>query len=309
VVGLVCAALAAALLWLWPARRNYYFKRDAVMVRFDVPYTADAADPKRRLDLYLPRSPSGEVPIVVFVHGGYWSAQDRRLLQPVLGTYGNVGVAFARQGLAAAVLGYRQHPRVQRGDESLDDLAAAIRFVRATCREWGCDPNRVFLVGHSAGGHLATLMALDERILRRNGLGPEAVAGFASIDGIFDLGASIPSLKPDQADVLRQLFGPGEAALAAHSPVTYARALHPPLLFVDSTGDQKLCLDAFRAMRWRMRQAASPAAFVELPGLGHNEAIIRVGTDDDPVLPVILDFFRQTATAELGGKGGSEYRR
>jgi acetyl esterase/lipase len=291
VLGFAAAVLAAALLWLWPARRNYYLKRDAVTYRLDVPYTSDLADPKRRLDLYLPRG-APSAPAVVFVHGGYWSALDRRMLQPLLGTYGNVGVALARHGVAAAVIGYRQVPRIQHGDDSLDDIAAAVRFVRESCPSWGCDPNRVFLVGHSAGGHLASLTALDERILRRNGLPPEALAGYASIDGVFDLGASLPLLKPDEASVLRQLFGPDDAALAAHSPMTYARPLHPPLLFVDSTGDEKLCLDSFRAMRWRMRQAGSPATFIELPGLGHNEAVIRVGTDDDPVLPLLLSFVR-----------------
>jgi arylformamidase len=290
ILGLACVALAAALLWLWPARRNYYFKRDHVQHLLDVPYTSDAADPKRRLDLYLPPGVSAGFPLVVFVHGGYWSAMDRRMLQPLLGTYGNVGVAFASHGVGAALVGYRQHPRVQRGDESLDDIAAAVGFVRASCASWGCDPARVFLVGHSAGGHLVSLMALDERVLRRNGIAADAVAGYASIDGIFDLGASLPSFKPDQAAVVRRLFGPDDAALAARSPVSYARALHPALLFIDSTGDERLCLDQFHRMKARMEGQGSPARFVELPGLGHNEAIIRMGTDDDPVLPALLSF-------------------
>jgi acetyl esterase/lipase len=296
-VGLACIALAAAALWLWPARRNYYFKRDHVERRLDLPYTSEAADPKRRLDLYLPRGAAAGFPVVVFVHGGYWNALDRRWLQPLLGTYGNVGVAFASQGVAAAVLGYRQYPRVQRGDDSLDDIAGAVKFVRASCPSWGCDPKRLFLVGHSAGGHLASLTALDDRVLARNGLAPGSVAGFASIDGIFDLGASLASFKPGQAAVVRQLFGPDDSALAAHSPVSYARATHPPLLFVDSTGDEKLCLDGFRGMRWRMNRAGSPARFVELPGLGHNEAVIRMGMNEDPVLPALLGFVRAGAAA------------
>lgn len=282
-------AFALGLLWFWPARRNYIFKRDLVVRRLDLPYTDVASDPKRQLDLYQPRQ-AAAAPAVVFVHGGYWSPLDRRWLQPVTGAFGNVGVAFARHGVVAAVIGYRQYPVVQRGDDSLDDIAAAIRFVRASCPSWGCDAGRVFVVGHSAGGHLASLLAMDGRILRRNGVDPEAIAGFVSIDGIFDLGASLAAFKPGQAEIVRRLFGPDDATLAAHATISYARASHPPLLFVDSTGDEQVCLDGFRRMKARMAEVGSPARFVELAGLGHNELVFRIGTDDDPVMPTLLAF-------------------
>jgi acetyl esterase/lipase len=292
--ALVAFALTLGLLWFWPARRNYYFKRDFALRRFDLPYTADAADQKRQLDLYQPYQPhlpnAPPAPVVVFIHGGYWSPLDRRWLQPLTGAYGNVGVAFARHGIVAAVIGYRQYPLVRRGDESLDDIAAAIRFVRESCPSWGCDGGRMFVVGHSAGGHLASLLAMDGRILRRNGVDPEAISGFVSIDGIFDLGASLGAFKPGQADIMRQLFGPDDASLAAHSTISYARARHPPLLFIDSTSDQQVCLDSFRRMKARMAEVGSPARFVELAGLGHNEAVLRIGRDDDPVMPALLAF-------------------
>jgi acetyl esterase/lipase len=279
------------LLWFWPARRNYYFKRGEVERRLDVPYVSTDSDRKRQLDLYLPRGQKPGFPIVVFVHGGYWTPLDRRWLQPLIGTFGNVGVAFGRRGIAAAIPGSRQYPQIRSGDESLDDIAAAIRFVRDSCRSWGCDERRIFVIGHSAGGHLVSLLALDERILRRNGVDPNAIAGFVSIDGIFDLGASLASFKPDQIAVMRELFG-SAYALAAYSPISYARAQHPPMLFVDSTGDEKVCLDGFHAMKTRMAEVASPSRFVELAGLGHNEAIVRVGMNDDPLMPTLLDFVR-----------------
>lgn len=148
----------------------------------------------------------------------------------------------------------------------------------------------MFVVGHSAGGHLASLLAMDGRILRRNGVDPEAISGFVSMDGIFDLGASLAAFKPGQADIMRQLFGPDDASLAAHSTISYARARHPPLLFVDSTGDQQVCLDGFRRMRARMAEVGSPAKFVELAGLGHNETVLSIGRDDDPVMSELLAF-------------------
>ncbi len=287
-LGWGSAAFAAWLLWFWPARRNYYFKRDQVRYRLDIPYASGESDPKRQLDLYLPQTATNGFPMVVFVHGGYWSALDRRWMQPLLGAHGNVGVAFARHGIGAAIIGYRQYPSIQRGDDSLDDIATAIRFVRDSCPAWGCGP--LFVVGHSAGGHLVSLLALDERNLRRNGVGPGAIAGFVSIDGIFNLSASLSAFTPEQAAVMRTLFGPDAAALALHSTLSYARREHPRLLFLDSTGDVPVCRDGFRDMKARMAALGSPAQFIELPGLGHNETIIRMGMDDDPVLPPLLAF-------------------
>jgi acetyl esterase/lipase len=284
------AAFVVWLLWFWPARRNYYLARSEVERRLDVPYVPGDPDPKRQLDLYLPRGETKGFPVVVFVHGGYWSPLDRRWLQPLLGAFGNVGVAFARRGIAAAIVGYRQYPQIRTGDDSLDDIAAAIRFVSDSCPSWGCDPRRAFVIGHSAGGHLVSLLALDGRILQRHGVDADAIAGFVSVDGIFDLGASLAFFEPDQVVVMRELFGPGDDALAAHSPISYARAGHPPLLFVDSTGDEKVCLDGFHTMRTHMSDMASPATFVELSGLGHNETIVRVGMSDDPLMPTLLAF-------------------
>ena len=289
-MGLVSTAVVLWLVWFWPARRNYYSKRDDVRYRLDVPYVAGSSNPKQQLDLYLPLAAAAGFPVVVFVHGGYWSALDRRWLEPILGTHGNVGVALARHGIAAAVIGYRQYPNVRSGGDSLDDIASAIRFVRDSCPAWGCGP--LFVVGHSAGGHLVSLLALDGRILHRNGIEADAIAGFVSIDGIFDLRAAIPAFTPEQASILRGLFGPDDATLALHSSLSYARRDHPRLLFLDSAKDERVCRDGFHTLEARMKELGSPAEFIELPGLGHNEAIVRIGMDEDLVLPRLLAFFR-----------------
>jgi len=277
-------------LYFWPARRNYYGKLRDVDVRLDVPYVAESRDPKQQLDLYLPRARSTPFPMVVFVHGGYWSALDRRWLQPILGLHGNVGAAFARRGVGAAIIGYRQYPQVQKGDDSLDDIASAVRYVQRIAASLGGDPRRIFLMGHSAGGHLVSLLGMDPRVLRRNGVERDTLAGFISVDGAFDLRAALAYFKPDQAAILRSLFGPDDATLAEHSTITHARADHPPMLFVDSTEDEPVCLDGFHQLRARLAQVGSPARFVELQGFGHNELIVRVGMQNDPLMPTLLEF-------------------
>jgi pimeloyl-ACP methyl ester carboxylesterase len=228
-------------------------------------------------------------PLVVFVHGGYWTPLDRRWLEPLLGTHGNVGGALARRGIGAAILGYRQYPEIQRGDDSLDDIARAIGYVEATAPAWGADPKRIVVVGHSAGGHLVSLLGLDPRILARNGVESGSLAGFVSVDGVFDLKATLAHFKPNQAAVVRQLFGPDDAALAAHSSVTYAHAAHAPLLFVDSTGDEAVCRESFARLK-RELASDSRARFVELEGLEHNEMIVRMGMEHDPLSALLAEF-------------------
>lgn len=283
-------ALVVAALYVWPARRNYYGKLDGLDVRLDVPYVPSRADRKQALDLYLPREGRRPFPLVLFVHGGYWSPLDRRFLQPLLGTHGNVGAAFARRGIAAAIVGYRQYPAIRHGDDSLNDIAEAVRFAREHAASWGVDPQRLFLMGHSAGGHLVSLLAMDPRILARHGVAPGSVAGFVSVDGIFDLGASLRFFEPEQAAVVRQLFGPDDATLADHSTSAHLHAGHPPLLVVDSTGDEEVCRLGFHALAPRLAALGGPARFVELDGLGHNAMIVRVGMPDDRLTPLVADF-------------------
>ncbi len=293
-VGVIAALLGAGF-YFWPARRNYYGKLGDLDVRLDVPYVSENPDFKQRLDLYLPRNRSVPFPMIVFVHGGYWKPLDRRWLPWLLGTHGNVGAAFARRGVGAAIIGYRQYPQIQKGDDSLDDIACAVRFVLQRASEWGADPKRVVVIGHSAGGHLVSLLGMDPRILRRSGVDSSRVAGFVSIDGIFDLKASLGYLKADQSAVLRTLFGPDDAALAEHSTTSYARADHPPMLFVDSSGDEPVCLDGFHELRPRFARAGSAAEFVELDELGHNETIVRIGMEQDPVLPTLVEFVEKVS--------------
>jgi acetyl esterase/lipase len=289
------AMLLAALLYIWPARRNYYGHLKAIDVRLDVAYLAGSRDPKQQLDLYLPTGARGPFPLIVFVHGGYWKPLDRRWLQPLLGTHGNVGGALARRGVAAAIIGYRQYPAVTRGDDSLDDIAHALRFAHENAASWGADPRRIYLMGHSAGGQLVSLIALDPRILNRNAVDPAWVAGFISADGIFDLEASLAYLKPKESKILAELFGTTPSSLLEHSPISFVGREHAPLLFVDSTSDEPICLDGFRAMRSRFTGVEHGAKFVELQGLGHNEIIVRVGMRSDPLTDLVMDFIGANA--------------
>ncbi|MCG2592258.1 alpha/beta hydrolase [Ramlibacter sp. XY19] len=134
--------------------------------------------PRQRLDVYLPLAPRSKPPLVVFFYGGAWTRGDRA-------AYRFVGEALASRGAAVAVADYRLSPQV-RWPEILQDCAAATRWVFAHAEALGCDPARIFLMGHSAGAYNAAMLALDPHWLAGQGLRPAQLAGWVGLAGPYD---------------------------------------------------------------------------------------------------------------------------
>jgi acetyl esterase/lipase len=199
-----------------------YFAQDVVDETLDQPY-ADGKNPRQYLDLFLPRGATG-YPVVVFVHGGYWIHQDRDYFEPVVGLYHNVGIALARHGIGVATISYRLVPDVPFEDE-LDDVALATNWMHDHIAEHGGDPTRIVIAGHSAGGHIAALLAVDEDRLVERGVDTANIRGYIPLSPIVDLTAMAAS-SADHAQIAAQVFGD---QLAEYSPVTYPAGAKPEL--------------------------------------------------------------------------------
>lgn len=143
----------------------------------DVAY---GALPRQRLDLYRPAgvAPLGGWPVVVFFYGGSWNSGDRA-------QYGFVGAALASRGMLALVADYRLYPEV-RFPSFLADSAQALAWGLSHAAEQGGNPRRVFVMGHSAGGYNAAMLALDARWLAATGHAPRELAGFIGLAGAYD---------------------------------------------------------------------------------------------------------------------------
>src|SRR6516162_1460175 len=140
------------------------------------------ADPdKQRLDLYLPRSAT-RFPVLMWIHGGAWSFGDRAW-------FGDVGRRFAQEGIGAAIISYRLSPRV-RHPAHVEDCARAFAWLRTHVAEYGGDPERLFVSGQSAGGHLSALLACDPQYLRALQVPADAIKGAIPMSGVY----SIPAL-------------------------------------------------------------------------------------------------------------------
>ena len=136
--------------------------------------------PRQRLDLYRPAgvAPAGGWPVVVFFYGGSWNSGDRA-------QYGFVGAALASRGMLALVADYRLYPEV-RFPTFLVDSAQALAWGLTHAAAQGGNPRRVFVMGHSAGGYNAAMLAFDARWLAATGHAPRELAGFIGLAGAYD---------------------------------------------------------------------------------------------------------------------------
>jgi acetyl esterase/lipase len=240
---------------------------------------------RHRLDLFAPQRP-GPHPVVVFVHGGFWRAQDRNSLPLLTGLYANVGASLAARGFLTYVISYRLHPEVT-GRGMVEDVVAAIRFARRTAAAHRGDPEQLYLAGHSAGAHLVALIGGDPSL----GGGP--IAGVVALSGLYDLRALRDRAAPDVRDgVLGPAFGLDDAALERWSPQSYFPTSSVPYLFVVGEHDLEVCRRDYFAAQAHYRGRPSLGHFRLLPGRSHAEVALEIGGPTDSVSPAIAAMIR-----------------
>lgn len=226
------------------------------------------------LDVWRPvASASARRPVLVFFYGGGWANGDRR-------SYAFAARAFARAGFVVVVPDYRKVPQV-RFPAFVQDGAAAVRWVRDHVAEYGGDPARVALAGHSAGAYNAVMLGLDRRWLRAEGVDPAIVRAVVGLSGPYDF---YPFDKPrSQAAML------GVADPLATQPVTFARADASPMLLVTSSRDTQVRpYNAYHLMA-RITAAGGRARLVEHDGLTHENVVMALSVPFRGLAPVLSE--------------------
>lgn len=218
-----------------------------VTVVKDLDYIANAeyADGKDRLDVYLPEGVTN-APVIFSLHGGALSAGDRTEER-------FVGQRFAAAGYVTVVTSYRLSPEVSH-PAHIQDAAAAFAWVKRNIRKHGGDPDRIIVIGHSAGAYLAMLLATDARYLAAHKLSPSDIKGIVPVSGFFWVDK--PGVAPDRP---KYVWGNDRKVWIDSSPSRYLRADLPPVLLIDTDGDED----------WRQQQNVDMAA--ALRAAGHKD--------------------------------------
>jgi acetyl esterase/lipase len=230
---------------------------------------------KHRLDLYLPRGQK-DFPVLFFVHGGAWQRGDKAML----GVYSALGSFYARHGVGAVVINYRLSPAVQH-PEHVKDVARAFAWTHKNIARYGGRPDRIFVCGHSAGGHLIALLATDESYLKAEGLSTKAIRGAIALSGVYRI--------PDR--YLASVFGTDPEVRKQASPIEHARAGLPPFLIIYGDSDYPDCgREPSEAFAKALKDKGDRVETLEVKDCNHYSVYLNTALPDSPVSRAILAF-------------------
>lgn len=234
---------------------NAVSRSSGVVARRDIVYDAQH---QLKLDVYRPADlnvAQGErAPVVVFFYGGNWKDGKRQWYQWV-------GEALARRGLVAVLPTYREYPKVKL-DGFMTDAANAVGWAHEHAAEFGGDPRQMLLMGHSAGGQIAALLATNEKWLATVDMHPRQLDGFVGLAGPYDF---LPLKEQDYID----MFGETHEQQLRSQPVHYVNGNEPPMLLLQGTDDNVVALKNTRSMAAALRAQGEPVQTKFYPDIGH----------------------------------------
>jgi acetyl esterase/lipase len=251
------------------------------VAKTDIPF---GKDDKQRLDVCSPRGARG-LPVVVYVHGGEWTKGDKAEVSYKPKFLTENGVVFVSTN-------YRLYPAAKFPAHA-EDVAAAVRWAVDHAAEYGGDPRKVVLMGHSAGCHLVTLVALDPKYLAAVKLAPADLRGVVAWSGgAYDLVAKVAE-GGSYKEHIANAFGPDEAEWKDASPVTHARngGAAPPFLFA-SYEKGNAANKAAERLAGLIRGAKGKAEVVVLEDRTHTTANHLLGAPGDKTGAALLGFVR-----------------
>jgi arylformamidase len=259
-------------------------------VKRDIPY-AEPADPRQKVDIYAPER-AKNLPVVFWIHGGGWQAGDRT----------NVTVkpqAFGDKGFVFVSTGYRLLPNVDMVT-IFHDIAKSVRWVHDHIAEHGGDPNRILVMGHSAGAQLAALICIDDRYLKAEGLSLAIIKGCVPVDGdTYDVPAIIETAEtrlrvhglPMPKFGHRIKFGNNPAKHRDYSAVTHiakSKAI-PPFLIIHVADHPDVSAQAER-LEAVLKDAGIPTKRFAAKETNHNKLNENLGRPDDPPTKALFEF-------------------
>ena len=287
---------------------------------------SDADRVRHRLDLFLPKGRT-DYPVVVLVHGGAWVIGDNRCC----GLYSTVGVYLASQGIGVVMPNYRLSPTVKH-PEHITDVARAFAWTKAHIREYGGNPNQLFLVGHSAGGHLAALLATDESYLKAQGCQRQDIHGVIGVSGVYRilpgkteirlggntdralrLDEMIPirgpssSTNPDahqrpgvpvMMDPFHAPFGDDVHVREDASPINHVKPGMPPFLLINAEKDLPLLAGMGVEMDQCLLKTGNESRHLVIPNRNHNSILFHAIEPNDPVARAMVEFIRTNSNHE-----------
>lgn len=229
---------------------NMLARMQKPVVVYDIDY---GSEERQQLDLYHAGNSTTARPVVVFLYGGAWmqGSKDQYLF---------VGEALVSKGFVGVIPNYRLFPDVK-FPTFVEDSALALKWVYNNIQRFGGDPNDVYIMGHSAGAHIAALLALDERYLRSVGGNKRWLKGMIGLAGPYDW---LPYFSASD----KQIFGP-PSQYPASQPINFVDGDEPRLLLMYGNKDKTVKIRNIDNLAAAIRSKQGKVKTIFYPRLGH----------------------------------------
>ncbi|MDB5336679.1 MAG: Carboxylesterase [Planctomycetaceae bacterium] len=263
-------------------------------VKRDIPYAKPALE-RQVLDVYSPKDAKG-LPVVFWIHGGGWQAGDKSdvQLKPKF---------FVDKGFVFVSTNYRLLPKVEM-ETIFQDIAKSIHWVHDHIAEYGGDPQRIIVGGHSAGAQLAALICVDDRYLKAEGLSLAIIKGCVPVDGdTYDVPAIIEVAEtrwrthglPPSKFGHREKFGNSPAKHKDFSAVTHIAKGKgiSPFLIIHVAGHPDTTAQAVRLAN-SLKEAGVPATLYSGKETTHSKINNDLGVPEDPGTKALAEFVEKS---------------
>ena len=279
IAGLLAAAAVLAGACAPLALINHLVPGDTYRAERDIAYGPLA---RQRLDVYLPQAHAAQAgrsgaPLAVFFYGGGWTSGERA-------DYLFAGEALASRGMVTVVADYRLYPEVRYPD-FLADCAQVLAWARHNAVRLGADPQRIYLIGHSAGAYNAAMLAFAPEYLAAVGMRPADLRGFIGLAGPYDF---LPLTRASS----KQVFGYPDTPRSTQ-PIDHVQpgsgAYLPPALLLTAADDSTVSPANSARLAARLRAAGGVATEISYPGLDHQRVVGALAAPLRGLAPVLDD--------------------
>ena len=254
----------------------------------DISYTYDTQNERNRLDVYYSQKDSNR-DVLIFVHGGAWESGSKDL-------YSYLGRNFVRAGLVTVLINYSLSPNpIQR---MAQDCTAAVMWVYQNISVYGGNPNRIFLMGHSAGGHLIELINADTRYFAEYRIRRNPIFGIILLDAfgldMYQYLNSGSAVSDRYYNTYIQVFSSDPRRWKRASPMRYRQNIrNPHLILVGERTYPTIQKQSRQLYNFLLTTRQAPVEFYEIPRRNHSGMVVYMFFSSNQQYDIILNFMRR----------------
>lgn len=228
--------------------RSAAYREAARNPRYDIPYGPDDTE---KLDLFLPDDPAG-APVEMYIHGGFWRSREK-------GDFSYIAGPVADAGGIAAVVDYALCPAVTL-DEIVRQMRACVVWLHEHIAEYGGDPDRIHVTGHSAGGHLAAMLLATD--WTAHGVPADVLKSVLPISGVFEIAPVVHTSVQEAVRLTPE-------TVERNSPAFLPAGSRPPVAVTVGTSESEEFRRQSQAYADALRKQGVPVEHFEMPGQNH----------------------------------------